>query len=100
MKCSRRECDAEAVWYPVMLLYADRRRWPDAEPARAICAVPICDAHRGEITLEYLLPDESFRTIARSFHSIGKAAPRRADVRLEFGQINSDEWRNWQRSKH
>lgn len=97
MQCARESCAAPARWYPVLLLFAPRRLFPHAPPARGICGVPVCDGHRDTVTLEDLLTDEGWLRIVTGFHAARKAIPDRRDTRLEFIAIDSAEARAFRR---
>lgn len=97
--CCWSACGAVAHWYQVMLFYANRRRYPDAPPARAVCALPTCDAHRKETTLEQLLGDEGWQRIAVGFIAAGAVVPDRAETCVEFIAIDSEEARSFNRAR-
>lgn len=89
----------EAELLPVMLLYASPKRFPGAPPARSVCGIPVCQQHKAEITLDYLLTDEGFATICGMFALIGKAQPERSATKLIFIDIKSDEARSFLSSR-
>lgn len=60
-------------------------------PARAVCAIPTCDAHRPDVTLDYLLTDEGWAQIQAMFRRVGRVCPNRADTQLEFIELHSAE---------
>jgi hypothetical protein len=89
MKCY--SCDNEAKWFPVMLFYAPRVEYPKAPPARAVCAIPTCDAHRALRTVYELLTDDGFATVCRMFRAQSKVLPDRSLTEVTFIEIDSRE---------
>jgi hypothetical protein len=85
----------EATLLPVMLLFASPKRFPGAPPARSVCDIPVCDEHKPEITLGYLLSDKGWDTLCHGFRMMGKVAPERAATKLEFIAIDSAEARSF-----
>jgi hypothetical protein len=85
----------EATLLPVLLLFAPPKLFPDAPPARSVCGLPVCEEHKADITIDYLLTDKGFEQIAHTFHLLGKMAPERAATKLEFIDINSEEARSF-----
>jgi hypothetical protein len=85
----------EAAFLPVMLLFAPPKRFPGAPPARSVCGIPVCEEHRPDISLDYLLSDEGYASICQLFAARRKVAPERSATRLEFVDINSFEARSF-----
>jgi hypothetical protein len=98
MKRTCLDCALDARWLPLMLFYADRRRFPNAGPARSVCGIPCCDEHRKKWTLAELLTDEGYEKIAAAFALMGKAQPKRSDTELTFIRIESDEAQSFLRA--
>lgn len=88
----------EATLLPVMLLFAPPKRYPGSMPARSLCGIPVCDDHKSEITLDYLLTDAGFAQICDGFRRAGKVLPERSATKLEFVDINSQEARSFMES--
>lgn len=89
----------EATLLPLMLFFASPTRFPGAPPARSVCGLPVCEEHKPEITLDYLLTDKGFDAIVHSFGMVGKAAPERSATKLEFISIDCDEARCFMASR-
>lgn len=97
MKCIERDCQHEAKWYPVLLLYADRKRYPACAPARSLFGIPTCDEHRAARTPENLVTDEGWRMISTAFSALGKVVPDREAIEVEFTEINGEEAQTFER---
>jgi len=93
--CHRENCTADARWLPVLLLYAPRWKYPNAEPARGCCALPVCDEHRELLTVDHLVTDDGWDFIIRGFQAAGKILPDRKLTRIEFIRLDSREAREF-----
>jgi hypothetical protein len=92
------DCATAAAWIPCVLYYADRRRWPNATPARSLCGIYCCDEHRKNWTLDILVTDKSFEQIAHVFGMYGKARPDRSATELTFVRIETAEAQSFLRA--
>ena len=95
MKCA--DCDLDARWYPVLVMSAPKRLYPNSPSVRAIFGIPTCDDHRVARTVDNLVTDEGFVRIAAGFRAAGRVVPERSSIRVEFSDINSGESRTFRR---
>jgi hypothetical protein len=97
--CTRSGCANEARWFPVLLLYADRRQYPMGVPARAVLGLPTCDACKAGLRVSDVLSDDGWAQIVSGFRGAQKVVPHRADTELTFTPLNSDEACAFQRMR-
>lgn len=85
MNCSKRDCPFEAQWYPVFLIYPDRRLYPDVPGVRSMAGVALCSACKGSITPEDLLTESGWELIEAVFRMMSRGLEaHRPSTGMEF----------------
>jgi hypothetical protein len=88
MKCTRLNCENEAAWYPVLLLYAGFEYGPHP-PGELVCpTMATCSACKLKVIVSDFIGDDAWAEICRVLAKAKKAAPSRPRTRLVWRPLS------------
>ncbi len=83
-ECSVKDCESVALWQPVLLVWLKGQSNITDEPARIKMAPKVCAICITKVKIDDLLVDAEFKKITKSITALGKPAPVRSTMRLDW----------------
>lgn len=88
-ECSVDGCESVALWQPVYLVWLEGQSNITDEPTRIKVQPKVCAICITKVKIDDLLIGDEFKRISASFVALGKAAPVRSTMRLDWVGLES-----------
>lgn len=87
--CSVDGCESVALWQPVFLVWLEGQSNITDEPTRIKVQPKICAICINKIVIDDLLVDAEFEKISNSIIALGRPAPVRSTMRLDWVSLKA-----------
>ena len=82
--CSVKGCESVALWQPVFLVWLEGQDNIIDEPTRIKVRPKVCAICVNKMVLDDLLVDKEFKKISKAIVALGRPAPVRSTMRLDW----------------
>ena len=82
--CSVKDCESVALWQPVYLVWLEGQSNILDAPTRVTVDPVVCAICVTKVNIDHLLTDEGFKKISNTITALGRPAPVRSTMRLDW----------------